>query len=118
MKQLSEQNPNELRIYYTLGRVASLSAEGASEAETRRRLLEAKAAYEKVISSALANKDIAKIDTALISLSYVAIARIHEFYGETEVAIKVYEAAIKLSNTTDASYKQAVEARERLMKEQ
>ncbi|HXH70009.1 MAG TPA: hypothetical protein VNI60_06635, partial [Pyrinomonadaceae bacterium] len=118
LKQLLEQNPSESRIYYTLGRVASLAAEGASEAETKRHLLKAKAAYEKVISSALANNDATKVDTALVSLSYIAVARIHEFYGETEVAIKIYEAAIKLNNTTDESYKQAVAAREKLMKEQ
>jgi tetratricopeptide (TPR) repeat protein len=122
LRKLLGQNPNEARIYYALGRVASLSAEGASEAETRRHLLAAKAAYEMVIKSALANKntvkDMVKIDTELISLSYIGVARIHEFYGETEVAIKVYEAAIKLGNTTDESYKQAVAAREKLMKEQ
>jgi tetratricopeptide (TPR) repeat protein len=113
LKQLLEQNPSESRIYYTLGRVASLSAEGASEAETKRRLLEAKVAYENVIRSASP-----KTDRTLISLSYVALGRIYEFYGETEYAIKIYEAAIKLNNTTDESYKQAVAAREKLMKEQ
>jgi tetratricopeptide (TPR) repeat protein len=122
LKQLLQQNPNESRIHYALGRLASLSAEGANEMETRRHLLAAKAAYEKVISFALANKgavkDTVKIDTELLSLSYIGVARIHEFYGETEVAIKVYEAAIKLGNTTDESYKQAVAAREKLMKEQ
>jgi tetratricopeptide (TPR) repeat protein len=122
LNKLLEQYPNESRIYYALGRVASLSAEGASETETRRHLLAAKAAYEMVIKSALVNKgavkDTVKIDTELVSLSYIGVARIHEFYGETEVAIKVYEAAIKLNNTTDESYKQAVAARERLIKEQ
>ncbi len=113
LKQLLEQNPSESRIYYALGRVASLSAEGANEAETKRRLLEAKVAYENVIRSASP-----KTDATLISLSYVALGRIYEFYGETEYAIKIYDAAIKLGNTTDDSYKQAVAARERLAKEQ
>jgi tetratricopeptide (TPR) repeat protein len=113
LKQLLEQNPSESRIYYTLGRVASLSAEGASEAETKRHLLEAKVAYENVIRSASP-----KTDQTLISLSYVALGRIYEFYGETEYAKKIYEAAIKLGNTTEESYKQAVAAREKLMKEQ
>ena len=113
LKQLLEQNPSESRIYYTLGRVASLSAEGASEAETKRHLLEAKVAYENVIRSASP-----KTDRTLISLSYVALGRIYEFYGENEYAMKIYEAAVKLGNTTDESYKQAVAARDRLMKEQ
>ncbi len=114
LKQLLNQNPNDQpRIYYTLGRVASLSAEGASEEETKRHLLEAKVAYENVIRSASP-----KTDTTLISLSYVALGRIYEFYGEKDYAIKIYEAAIKLNDSTDLSYKQAVDARERLMKEQ
>jgi hypothetical protein len=47
----------------------------------------------------------------------VALGRIYEFYGETEYAVKIYEAAIKLNNTGDESYKQAVAARDRLLKE-
>jgi tetratricopeptide (TPR) repeat protein len=113
LRRLLAQNPSESRIYYTLGRVASLAAEGANEAETKRRLLEAKVAYENVIRSASP-----KTDRTLISLSYVALGRIYEFYGETEYAIKIYEAAIKLGNTMDDSYKQAVAARDKLMKEQ
>jgi hypothetical protein len=117
LKQLLEQNPGESRIYYTLGRVASLSAEGASEVETKRRLLEAKANYEHVITSVLKKAKRIESDTALVSLSYVAIARIHEFYGETEYAIKIYEAAIKVGDITDGAYKEAVAARDRLLKE-
>jgi len=113
LKKLLEQNPSESRIYYALGRVASLSAEGASEAEAKRHLLDAKVAYENVIRSATA-----KTDTTLISLSYIAIGRIYEFYGEKEYAVKIYEAAIKLGNINDNSYKQAVAAKERLTKEQ
>jgi len=112
LKQLLEQNPGELRIYYTLGRVASLAAQGASEAETKRRLLDAKVAYENVIRSATA-----QTDQALISLSYVALGRIYEFYGETEYAVKLYEAAIKLGDVAGGAHKEAVEAREKLLKE-
>lgn len=118
LKQLLEQNPSESRIYYTLGRVASLSAEGKSEAETKRGLLQAKANYEKVISSVFAKTNRTNSDLALVSLSYVAIARIHEFYGETEYAVKIYEAAIKVGDVADGAYKQAVAAREKLLKDQ
>lgn len=114
LKQLREEYPSEPRIYYALGRVASLSAEGVTDSETiKRRLLEAKTAYENVIRSATKETDF-----ALISLSYVALARIYEFYGETEYAVKIYEAAIKIGNVTDGAYKEAVAARERLTKEQ
>ncbi len=133
LKQLLEANPNDApRIYYALGRNASLSAEGASEVETRQRLLDAKVAYENVIRSATAkidsvsaadlininspNKDTANTARALISLSYVGLARIYEHYGESEYAVKIYEAAIKIGDVPNSAYKEAVEARERLLK--
>jgi hypothetical protein len=82
--------------------------------------LEAKTAYENAILTANKNPDpiTKKPDEALISLSYVALARIYEFYGETGYAIKIYEAAIKVGNVTDGAYKEAVTAHDRLMKEQ
>jgi tetratricopeptide (TPR) repeat protein len=121
LKQLLVANPTEARIHYALGRVASLSAEGITDAEARKqRLLEAKAAYEKALQTANQNPDpvTRKIDAALISLSYVALARIYEFYGDTGYAVKIYEAAIKLGDVTDGAYAEAVAARDRLAKEQ
>lgn len=114
LKKLLEANPGESRIYYALGRVAGLSAEGVSDTEARnRRLLEAKAAYENVIRSATS-----KTDPALISLAYVALARIYEFNGETEYAVKIYDAALKVGNVTGGAYNEAKTAKERLTKAQ
>lgn len=115
LKQLLQAYPNDSpRIYYSLGRTASLSAESINEPDARKnRLLEAKVFYENVIRSATA-----QTDKALLSLSYVALARIYEFYGETEYAIKIYEAALKLNDVKGGAYKEAVAARERLMKKQ
>jgi len=114
LKLLLQANPSESRIHYALGRVASLSAESITDTDARqRRLSEAKVAYENVIRSATP-----KTDAALISLAYVALARIYEFYGNDAYAIKIYEAAIKVGNVTDGAYTEAVAARERLMKEQ
>ena len=135
LKQLQQTYPGDSpRIFYSLGRVASLSAEGISEPEARKnRLLEAKDFYQNAIVSAKAkidsgdtnsininstNTSLAETAKALISLSYVAIARIYEFYDETEYAIKVYEAAIKEGDVKGGAYKEAVAARERLIKEQ
>lgn len=112
LKRLLEQNPSESRIYYSLGRVASLSAEGASEAETKRHLLEAKVAYENVIRSASIQSD-----PSLMSLTYVALARIYEFYDEPQYAVKLYEAAIKVGDIAGGAFKEASEAKERLSKQ-
>jgi tetratricopeptide (TPR) repeat protein len=115
LKKLLAEYPTEsARIYYAIGRVSSLSAEGLpkEEIETRnRRLLEAKVAYTNVIRSVTA-----ETDPALLSLSYVGLGRIYEFYDETEYAVKIYEVAIKIGDVTGGAYKEAVEAKERLAK--
>jgi hypothetical protein len=114
LKMLMRESPEDQpRIYYALGRVASLSAEGiADEDERNKRLLDAKLFYENVLRTK--NE---KTDPALISLSYVALGRIHEFFGESEYAVKIYEAAIKIGNVPDGGYQAAVAARDRLLKE-
>jgi hypothetical protein len=115
LKKLLAEYPTESpRIYYALGRVSSLSAEGLAkeDIETRnRRLLEAKVSYTNVIRSATP-----QTDPALLSLTYVGLARIYEFFDEAEYAVKIYEAAIKIGDVTGGAYKEAIEARERLVK--
>ncbi len=113
LKQLLQTYPKDSsRIYYSLGRATSLSAEGVSDPEARKkRLFEAKGFYENVLNSATADTD-----KELIALAYVALARIYEFYGETEYALKIYEAAIKAGNSNGGAYKEAFAARERLIK--
>jgi hypothetical protein len=115
LKKLLAEYPTESpRIYYALGRVSSLSAEGLAkeDIETRnRRLLEAKVSYTNVIRSATP-----QTDPALLSLTYVGLARIYEFFDEAEYAVKIYEAAIKIGDVAGGAYKEAIEARERLVK--
>ena len=114
LKQLLEANPSESRISYALGRVASLSAEGITETDKRNnRLLEAKTHYTNVIRSATQTND-----SALLSLSYVALARIYEYFGENQYAVKLYEAAIKIGEIRDGAHKEAIAARDRLLKAQ
>lgn len=118
LKELLLNNPTEkLRISYNLGRLASIAAESATDEKGRtQKLLEAKGFYDELLKDAIKNKD-AKTDPALISLTYVALGRIHEYFGESEYAKKIYEVAIKMGNMPDGGYAQAVAARERLEKE-
>lgn len=114
LKRLLEENPSEPRIFYSIARVASLSAESIEDTELRKqKLLEAKVAYENVIRSATP-----QTDKALISLSYVALAKIYEFYDETEYAIKIYDAAIKIGDVTGGAFREAMAGKERLLKNQ
>jgi hypothetical protein len=115
LKTLLNQNPDEPRIYYNIGRVASLSAQDLTDEEQQKaKLLEAKVAYENVVR--IAQKE--KIDPALLSLSYVALAKIYEFYDNNTYAIGVYDAAIKIGNVAGGAYSEAIAAKQRLLKAQ
>jgi tetratricopeptide (TPR) repeat protein len=121
LKQLLQSNPNEARIYYSLGLVASLTAEGITDQDMQKaKLLEAKNAYEKVIDIAaaqLANPATRQsVDLALASRTYVALAKIYEFYDDTEYAKKIYDMAIKIGNINGGAYAEAIAAKQRLLK--
>ncbi|MGI8468719.1 MAG: tetratricopeptide repeat protein [Pyrinomonadaceae bacterium] len=112
LQKLLQENPNEPRIYYTLGRVASSSAEGTfDEGLLSERLGRAAAYYRNAIL--LANKN---TDPALLSLSRVALGRILEFNDQTDAALKEYEAAISLGKIEGGAYNEAVAAKEKLTK--
>jgi tetratricopeptide (TPR) repeat protein len=114
LNQLLKTNPTEPRVFYALGRVKSLSAAAITDAERRNQLIgEAKEFYTKVLNSATE-----KTDAALISLTYVALARLYEYYDQNAYAIKIYEKAISMGDMPGGGYQEAVVARERLLKEQ
>lgn len=92
LNKLLEEFPEEASsIYYSLGRVASLSAEGTFDESLRNsRLDTAKTFYVNALNSS--NEE---TDPALIQLTYVALGRIFEFYDEKNVAFQIYQTAIK-----------------------
>lgn len=115
LKQLLAANPSEARIYYNLGRVSSLIAQSVEDPEKQQaKLLESKVAFENVIR--LSEKQ--RVDSALLSLSYVSMAKIYEFFDNKTYAIGVYDAAIKIGDVTGGAFKEALAAKQRLMKDQ
>ncbi len=115
LRSLLEKNPGEPRIYYNIGRVAGLSAQELTDPEQQKaKLLESKVAYENVV--AMAQKQ--RIDPALLSLSYVALAKIYEFYENNSYAMSIYDAAIKVGNVAGGAYNEALAAKQRLLKDQ
>ena len=114
LKQLLAKNPNESRLHYNIGRVASLSAESLTDLEKQKAtLLEAKVAYENVLRSATRSTD-----AALISLTYVALAKIYEFYEEKGYAVALYDKAIQIGEVPNGGHAEAIAAKARLLKEQ
>jgi tetratricopeptide (TPR) repeat protein len=103
--------------------VASLEAEGITDQDAQKsKLLEAKNAYQKVIDIAVTQQqDPARrqlTDMALVSRTYVALAKIYEFYDETEYAKKIYDMAIKIGDVSGGAYSEAITAKQRLLKDQ
>jgi tetratricopeptide (TPR) repeat protein len=112
LKALLVQNPKEPRIYYNLGRVAGLEAAAIEDPdEQSKKLLEAKNAYVEVLRNATAGTDV-----ALLSLTYVSLARIYEHNNDKEYAIKLYDQAIRLDDVRGGGYSEALAAKQRLLK--
>lgn len=114
LKKLLDANPEDQRIYYNLGRVKSLAAAVVTDPDERQvRIVEAKNYFDNVLR--LKND---KSDPALISLTFVAVARLYEYFDQNEYAIKLYDEAIKIGEVKGGAFQEAVAARERLLKKQ
>ncbi|MEO6050093.1 MAG: hypothetical protein ABIP78_02035 [Pyrinomonadaceae bacterium] len=112
LKQLLAQNPSEPRIYYNIGRVTGLSAVSIEDPDLQaQKLLEAKVAYSNVLRTVTPTTD-----KALISLTYVALARIYEFLNDNAYAIRLYNEAIKLDDVAGGGFQEAIAAKQRLLK--
>lgn len=112
LKELLAENPAEPRIYYNIGRVASLSAEGEEDSEIQsQRLLDAKVAYTNVIKTKTSSTD-----PVLLSLTYVALARIFEFSNDNAYAVKLYDEAIKIGDVSGGGFREALSGKQNLIK--
>ena len=112
LKQLLAQNPGDSRVYYNIGRVAGLIAAGLDVEDLQaEKLIEAKTAYTKVLTTATSDTD-----KALLSLTYVALARIYEHFNKPDEAIKLYDQAIKLGEI--GAYRDAMSGKQRLLRPQ
>ena len=99
------------RIYYSLGRVASISAEGLKDSkEVNVRLIKAKNFFERTIGVATVTTD-----GELISLAYVSLGRIYEFYDQKDYALKIYETAMQFGSIEGEGFKKAFEAKQKLV---
>ena len=114
LKRLLKEYPSEPRIYYNIGRVAGLSANGIEDPETQaQKLLEAKVAYTNVLNTATG-----ATDRALLSLTYVALAKIYEFDNNPSYALKLFDEAIKLDDISGGAFREALAGKQRLLKRQ
>lgn len=114
LKHLLVKNPSEPRIHYNIGRVAALVATATEDAEMQaQKLLEAKEAYSNVLTTATT-----ATDRSLLSLTYFALGRIYEHFNDEETAVKLYDLAIKLTDIAGGAYREAIAAKQKLLKPQ
>jgi hypothetical protein len=112
LQELAKTNPSEPRVYYSIGRVAGFQAEGINDPEAQnKKLIEAKNAYANVLKSATP-----KTDPALLSLTYVALAKIYEFYNDNPTAIQLYDKALAYGRLDKSGYDEALAGKQRLVK--
>ncbi len=114
LKQIVAEGSADPRVHYTLGRVASLDAATITDPELQaKRLLDAKTAFTNVLRSATIGTD-----KALLSLTYVSLARIYEHMDDNGYAIQLYDKAIELSDVTGGAFNDAMAGKQRLIKRQ
>ena len=51
-----------------------------------------------------------------MSLTYVAIARLYEFFNQNGMAIQAYDRAIQFGDIKDGAYSEAISSKQRLIK--
>ena len=94
--------------------LAGLAAAQTDDVDVQaHKLVEAKDAYTNVIKNATSDTD-----RALLSLTYVALARIYEHFDNNETAIKLYDAAIKIDDVAGGAFREAIAGKQRLLKPQ
>lgn len=110
LKALLLEFPGEPRIFFAMGRLASLSAQDViDETLQAERLNRAYVNYQNVIRQASAEEE-----PALVSRAHVAMARILEFQEKSPEALKEFEAAIQIGNVPGGAYQDALAGKQRL----
>ena len=113
LSQLLAQNPAEPHIYYNIGRVAGLAASAAEDPDDQtKKLIDAKEAYANVLRSATPSTD-----RGLLLVTYVALARIYEHFDRIDEAVQLYDKALTMGTKDDPAFKEALAAKQRLLKQ-
>lgn len=108
--KLLEDHKGEPRIFFALGRVASLSARGVTDESVQtERLKKAFAHYKNVLTSATG-----ETEKWILSRSHYALGKILEHFDENSEALKEFDAAIALGEIRDGAYREAVAAKQQL----
>lgn len=110
LKELLASYPGEPRIFFALGRTASLAAMDATDENVQaERLNRALGQYRLAIAAASPESD-----KALLSRAHESMGRINAFLDNPAEAAKSFDEAIKLGDVRGGAYREALEGKKRL----
>lgn len=110
LKELLTSYPGEPRIFFALGRAASLAAMDATdEVVQAERLNRALGQYRLTIAAASP-----ETDKALLSRTHESMGRINAFLDKPVEAAKSFDEAIKLGDVRGGAYREALEGKKKL----
>jgi tetratricopeptide (TPR) repeat protein len=107
---LLREFPGESRVFFALAETANLSARDATDEDVQsQRLNKALMNYRNAVRQAPPDAD-----RCMLVRAHEAMGRILEFLDQQDEAVKEFDAAIGINETTCGSYRDAVEAKKRL----
>ena len=110
LKQMLQQYPREPRIFFALGRTASLAAMDATDEQVQaERLNRALGQYRLAVAASSPDTD-----KALMSRAHESMGRINAFLEHMEEAAKQFDEAIKLGDVRGGAYREALEGKKKL----
>jgi tetratricopeptide (TPR) repeat protein len=111
---LLREFPGEPRIFFSLAETASFSARDATDEDVQSaRLNKALANYRNAVSRATDDTD-----RCMLLRAHEAMGRILEFLGRNDEALKEFDAAIQINDTSCEAYNKAVEEKKKLSQRQ
>src|ERR1043165_40052 len=110
LREMLKDYPREPRIFFALGRTASLAASDATDENIRdERLNRALGQYRLAVAASSP-----ETDKAIMSRAYESMARINAFMDNTAEAVKLFDEAIKIGDVRGGAYKEALEGKKKL----
>lgn len=110
LREMLKEYPGEPRIFFALGRTASLAASDATDEQVRdERLNRALGQYRLAVAAASP-----ETDKAIMSRAHESMGRINAFLENIAEATKHFDEAIKIGDVRGGAYREAVEGKKKL----
>ena len=110
LREMLKEYPREPRIFFALGRAASLAAMDATDEQVQaERLNRALGHYRLAIAASSPDTD-----KAIMSRAHESMGRINAFLENNAEAMKEFDEAIKLGDVRGGAYKEALEGKKKL----